>query len=98
MSELAQGVISLRQRGVTLLNQAVLLAGVNDTVAAQEALVNNLFDCGVLTYYLHQLDKVKGAAHFMVSDSISLQLNDGLRDHVHGFLLPKLVQVFASTC
>lgn len=91
-AKLTQGVDVLRRRGVTVLNQAVLLAGVNDTVAAQEALANRLFDNGILPYYLHQLDKVQGAAHFMVPDKQALQLMDELRTRLPGFLLPQLVR------
>src|SRR5699024_11015584 len=61
---LADNVAKLRRKGVTVLNQAVMLAGVNDSVAAQVELAERLFDCGILPYYLHQLDKVAGAAHF----------------------------------
>lgn len=89
---LAQGVTALRQQGVTVLNQAVMLAGVNDSVAAQEALANGLFDCGVLPYYVHQLDKVQGAAHFMVPDEKALQIMKALRARLPGFLLPQLVR------
>lgn len=91
-AELAKRVRHLRERSVTVLNQSVLLAGVNDTVAEQEALANRLFDCGVLPYYLHQLDKVQGAAHFMVSDEEALRLMAELRTRLPGFLLPQLVR------
>lgn len=75
-----------------LLNQAVLLRGVNDRLEALEDLSHILFQQGVLPYYLHQLDKVRGAAHFSVSDSQAIQLHDQLRDRVPGYLLPKLVR------
>ena len=58
----------LRMAGVTLLNQSVLLRGVNDNANTLADLSNALFDAGVMPYYLHVLDKVQGAAHFMVSD------------------------------
>lgn len=58
----------LRMAGVTLLNQSVLLHGVNDNAHTLADLSNALFDAGVMPYYLHVLDKVQGAAHFMVSD------------------------------
>jgi|SRR5699024_9533633 len=89
---LAERVSGLRRAGVTVLNQAVLLAGVNDTVAAQEALANRLFAAGVLPYYLHQLDKVAGAAHFVVPDEQAAALMHALRGRLPGFLVPRLVR------
>ena len=53
----------LRLAGVTLLNQSVLLRGVNDNADTLAALSNALFDAGILPYYIHVLDKVQGAAH-----------------------------------
>lgn len=90
--ELAKRVMLLRKHGVTVLNQSVLLAGVNDNVRAQEDLANKLFASGVLPYYLHQLDKVQGAAHFAVSDEQALKLMAELRTRLPGFLLPQLVR------
>lgn len=66
--EVKQALLPLRQAGVVLLNQSVLLAGVNDSVTVLTQLSERLFACGILPYYLHQLDKVQGAAHFAVSD------------------------------
>ncbi len=63
-----QAMAKLRRAGVTLLNQSVLLRGVNDNAQTLANLSNALFDAGVMPYYLHVLDKVQGAAHFMVSD------------------------------
>lgn len=94
--ELAERVAGLRRQGVTVLNQAVLLAGVNDTVQAQEELANRLFAAGVLPYYLHQLDKVAGAAHFVVSDADALALMDAVRSRLPGFLVPRLVREVAG--
>ncbi len=67
--EVRQALLPLRQRGVHLLNQAVLLKGVNASVGIQVDLSRQLFDAGVLPYYLHCLDRVQGAAHFEVSDA-----------------------------
>ena len=58
-----------RQAGIALLNQSVLLRGVNDSVGALADLSEALFAAGVLPYYLHALDKVQGAAHFEVSEA-----------------------------
>ena len=57
----------LRAAGVTLLNQSVLLAGINDSVEALEALSQALWSAQVLPYYLHLLDRVRGTAHFEVA-------------------------------
>ena len=78
--------------GTLLLNQSVLLRGVNDDVGCLESLSYRLFDSGVLPYYLHQLDRVAGAAHFQVEDSKALKLIADLRRRVPGYLVPKLVQ------
>jgi EF-P beta-lysylation protein EpmB len=83
---------ALRARGVSLLNQAVLLRGVNDSVAAQAALSEALFAAGVLPYYLHALDPVAGAAHFAVPDAVARTLHAALRTRLPGYLVPRLVR------
>jgi L-lysine 2,3-aminomutase len=75
-----------------LLNQSVLLRGVNDNIQALEALSYRLFEAGVLPYYLHQLDPVAGAAHFDVDDACALELAAGLRARLPGYLVPRLVR------
>ncbi|MFV8780959.1 EF-P beta-lysylation protein EpmB [Microbulbifer sp. SA54] len=82
----------LRRAGVTLLNQSVLLRGVNDSVEALAALSEALFDAGVLPYYLHQLDRVQGAAHFEVSDARAKDLVEAIRQRLPGYLVPRLVR------
>jgi len=82
----------LRQAGATLLNQSVLLRGVNDDADALTDLCERSFAAGVLPYYLHQLDKVAGAAHFEVDDRRALDLIDTLRTRLPGYLVPKLVR------
>jgi EF-P beta-lysylation protein EpmB len=82
----------LRAAGATLLNQAVLLRGVNDDVKALAALGERAFAAGVLPYYLHQLDKVQGAAHYEVDDDRALWLMEALRARLPGFLVPRLVR------
>jgi len=89
--EVARALLPLRHAGVVLLNQSVLLAGVNDDIHVLSQLSERLFACGVLPYYLHQLDKVQGAAHFAVSDERALALHHALRDSLSGYLVPKLV-------
>ncbi|EOC1348607.1 EF-P beta-lysylation protein EpmB [Cronobacter turicensis] len=86
------GMAKLRAVGVTLLNQSVLLKGVNDNAATLAALSNALFDAGVMPYYLHVLDKVQGAAHFMVSDDEARAIMRELLSQVSGYLVPKLAR------
>ncbi|MEA3250871.1 MAG: EF-P beta-lysylation protein EpmB [Pseudomonadota bacterium] len=82
----------LKAAGVTLLNQSVLLRGVNDDAATLTELSEALFAVGVLPYYLHVLDPVAGAAHFDVPDGEARELHAALRERVAGFLLPRLVR------
>lgn len=82
----------LRDAGVTLLNQSVLLRGINDNADALTALSERMFAAGVLPYYLHQLDRVQGAAHFEVSDIRAQSLIDIIRGRLPGYLVPKLVR------
>ncbi|EKO3607304.1 TPA: EF-P beta-lysylation protein EpmB [Vibrio metschnikovii] len=91
-TELSLQLARLRAEKVTLLNQSVLLKGVNDSVPAQVALSEALFDAGVLPYYLHVLDKVQGAAHFYVSDEQARAIIAGLIEQVSGYLVPKLTR------
>jgi EF-P beta-lysylation protein EpmB len=83
---------ALRDAGATVLNQAVLLKGVNDDADTLASLSERLFDAGVLPYYLHQLDRVAGAAHFEVDDAVALALLDALRVRLPGYLVPRLVR------
>ena len=87
---------ALRDAGVTLLNQSVLLRGVNDDADVLAALSERLFAAGVLPYYLHQLDKVQGAAHFEVDDARAVALIDALRAQLPGYLVPRLVREVAG--
>ena len=75
-----------------VLNQAVLLAGVNDSVKVQAALSERLFEVGVLPYYLHLLDPVQGAAHFAVPRAAAERLYTELSARLPGYLLPRLVR------
>lgn len=91
-SALAKSMEKLRQAGVTLLNQAVLLKGINDTVEQQIGLNEGLFEIGVMPYYLHALDKVQGAEHFDLPDSKAKELMRELIKRQPGYLIPKLVK------
>jgi EF-P beta-lysylation protein EpmB len=90
--QVQQACVKLRDAGATLLNQSVLLAAINDNVPALTALSERLFACGVLPYYLHQLDPVQGAAHFAVDDNRALALMKALRRELPGYLVPRLVR------
>jgi EF-P beta-lysylation protein EpmB len=83
---------ALRGAGATLLNQAVLLRGVNDGVDALAALSERAFAAGVLPYYLHQLDRVAGTAHFEVPDARARELHAALAARLSGYLVPRLVR------
>lgn len=89
---LKQACARLRSAGVQLLNQAVLLRGVNDTTHAQSALSVALFDAGVVPYYLHLLDHVQGAAHFHLAEDRALTIIDELRQQLPGYLVPRLAR------
>lgn len=82
----------LESSGAMLLNQSVLLAGVNDSIAALAALSEALFAMRVLPYYLHVLDRVQGAAHFEIAADRALELHAGLMQTLPGYLVPKLVR------
>lgn len=82
----------LQQQQITLLNQSVLLEGVNDDAETLINLSKKLFENNVMPYYLHQLDKVQGAAHFYVSaEKASLLINE-IQQYLPGYLVPKLVE------
>lgn len=86
----------LHDAGAVLLNQAVLLRGVNDSVEALAALSERAWQAGVLPYYLHQLDRVAGSAHFEVDDSRARTLHAALAARLSGYLVPRLVREVAG--
>ena len=75
-----------------ILNQAVLLAGVNDSAGVLRSLAERLVELGVVPYYLHLLDRVSGAAHFDVPEPRALDLHRHLRESLPGFAVPRLVR------
>ncbi|KTD07955.1 EF-P beta-lysylation protein EpmB [Legionella jamestowniensis] len=83
---------ALREAGCHLLNQSVLLKGVNDNVESLIALSEQLFYCGVLPYYLHLLDKVQGAAHFDLPLENALTLYRQIQKKLPGYLVPRLAR------
>jgi EF-P beta-lysylation protein EpmB len=92
----ARSLATLGNHGITTLNQAVLLRGVNDNVGAQIGLSEALFAAGVLPYYLHLLDRVQGAAHFDVPEGEARALLDRVAAGLPGYLVPKLVREVAG--
>lgn len=86
-----QSIDRLRQRKVNVLNQTVLLKGINDDLETLMNLSQRLFECGVLPYYLHLLDQVHGAAHFSVDRLKAKQLITALSEKLPGYLVPKCV-------
>ena len=95
-AQLAAACARLKATGVTLLNQSVLLAGVNDEIEVLWQLSQRLFEAGVLPYYLHALDPVKGAAHFRVTDERARSLAGELAARLPGYLVPRLVREVAG--
>ncbi len=90
--EVAAALARLRSTGATLLNQSVLLAGVNDDAQTLAALSVRLFELGVLPYYLHLLDRVQGAGHFEVSETTARALLKELAARLPGYLVPRLAR------
>jgi EF-P beta-lysylation protein EpmB len=91
-NQVASSLQRLRKSGVMLLNQAVLLRGVNDSTDAQAELSQRLIEQGVVPYYLHQLDRVAGAAHFEVPIEDGHQIIKELRTRLPGYAVPRYVQ------
>ncbi|MDA7904023.1 EF-P beta-lysylation protein EpmB [Mariniblastus sp.] len=87
-----QALSKIANSGAMLLNQAVLLRGVNDSLGSLKDLSERLLSCRVLPYYLHQLDPVNGAAHFEVDVKQGLQLITELRSCLPGYAVPRYVQ------
>lgn len=86
----------LRHAGATLLNQAVMLRGVNDSCEAQTALCLSLVNEHVLPYYVHQLDRVQGAMHFAVTDATAVAIMAEMQTKLPGYAVPKLVREIAG--
>ena len=87
----ATALAALHHAGITLLNQSVLLKGVNNDVDTLVNLSRRLFEVQVMPYYLHLLDKVRGAAHFDVNDVQAQTLMNGILAKLPGYLVPRLV-------
>jgi EF-P beta-lysylation protein EpmB len=91
-TETAEALAQLRTAGCELLNQAVLLRGVNDDADSLVALSERLSEVQVVPYYLHLLDKVQGASHFDVAEQKGIALIAEMRRELPGYLVPRLVR------
>ncbi len=92
----AAAIERLADAGIPLLNQAVLLRGVNDSADTLAQLCEKLVDLRVMPYYLHQLDRVLGAAHFEVPESQGLEIVEELRRRLPGYAAPRYVREIAG--
>jgi EF-P beta-lysylation protein EpmB len=91
-AEVASAIGKMHNAGMQVLNQTVLLRGINDSPAVLAQLSESLFDCGVQPYYLHLCDPVAGAHHFDMDEAAAKQIYTDLQALLPGFLLPKLVR------
>ena len=91
-TEVTNALVDLRNWGATMLNQAVLLDRINDSVQTQVELSEALHRAGVLPYYLHLLDPVQGAQHFDVDETTGIQIVRDMTARLPGYLVPKLVR------
>jgi len=94
--DVSEALGRLVDAGIPTLNQAVLLRGVNDDVDVLAALCERLVDLRVMPYYLHQLDRVAGAAHFEVPEDVGLQIVEQLRARLPGYAVPQYVREVAG--
>jgi KamA family protein len=85
-----------RESGMFLLNQTVLLKGINDHVDVLTQLSHRLFNAGVMPYYLHVMDRVQGAAHFDLEAARAIEIHEELMVQLAGYLVPKLVREVAG--
>ena len=95
-SHLVDAISRLRRTGAIVLNQAVLLRGINDSTEQLETLCERLVDCGVIPYYLHQLDRVAGATHFESDKEQGLAMMSELAKRLPGYAVPKYVVEIAG--
>ncbi len=95
-SELDPDVLSslkkIQRLGIPVLNSTVLLRGINDHVSVLKELFEKLVDHGILPYYLNQLDRVQGSAHFEVSEEEGKELIVQLTKQMSGYAVPKYVR------
>jgi KamA family protein len=92
----ADALMQLSRSRFAVLNQSVLLRGINDSANVLADLSERLFELGVMPYYLHQLDRVAGAAHFEVPEAEGIMLVEELRRRLPGYLVPRFVRETAG--
>ena len=91
-----QAIARIRDAGIPLLNQSVLLRGVNDSVDVLENLSKTLVDLGVMPYYLHLLDRTRGTHAFDVQEAEGKRLIGELRARLPGYAVPRLAREIAG--
>lgn len=91
-ADVCQALKKVRCLGIPVLNQSVLLKGVNDSVEVLKELCEKLVDNGIAPYYIHQLDRVAGTAHFEVEESRGKQLIIDLAAQLPGYAVPRYVR------
>ncbi|MCF7972101.1 MAG: EF-P beta-lysylation protein EpmB [Methylococcaceae bacterium] len=90
--QVEKACLALKKENITLLNQSVLLKDINDNAIILQHLSERLFNCGILPYYLHLLDKATGTTHFEVKQEAALKIHQQLQNNLPGYLVPKLVK------
>lgn len=93
---LTNALQKLKEAGVALLNQSVLLKGINDNAQTLKTLSDKLFTVGILPYYLHLFDKVEGGSHFYLDDKSAVKIYRELQSITSGYLVPKLAREIAG--
>lgn len=92
VDDCAQALKKIVRAGIPVLNQAVLLKGINDNTKTQAQLCTGLINLGVIPYYLHQLDRVEGAAHFEVETKTGIKIIEELKSLLPGYAVPRYVR------
>jgi EF-P beta-lysylation protein EpmB len=95
-SDVLSALKSVQKLGIPVLNQFVLLRGINDDIEVLAELCSTLADHGIVGYYMHQLDRVQGAAHFDVAESVGKQLVAALAKRLPGYAVPRYVKEIAG--
>ncbi|AHG75631.1 KamA [Mannheimia varigena USDA-ARS-USMARC-1296] len=95
-AQFAEKMEKLKNAGVVLLNQSVMLKGINDNAQTLKTLSDRLFEVGILPYYLHLFDKVSGASHFYIEDAQAVEIYRELQKITSGYLVPKLAREIAK--
>jgi KamA family protein len=95
-ADVIESMQSLKKAGAAILNQSVLLKGVNDDLSTLQHLCEQLADAGIIPYYLHQLDKVQGASHFEVPEEEGIRLVQELAKRLPGYAVPSYVREIAG--